>query len=44
MYCLRCRKKVEVEDEKIELTNTNKRKLLRAKCPECNAGLAKFTK
>jgi len=38
IYCLKCRKKVEVEDT-TEVVMKNGRKALTAKCPECGGKL-----
>jgi DNA-directed RNA polymerase subunit RPC12/RpoP len=44
MFCLKCRKKVDVDNKKIDESSINGRKMLRASCPQCNSGLAKFVK
>lgn len=45
MYCVKCRKKVEVEQSAITRENTSRGKpMLRARCPICGTKMAKFTK
>lgn len=45
MYCVKCKKKVEVEDNAVTNEKTSKgRSMLRAKCPVCGTKMAKFTK
>jgi endogenous inhibitor of DNA gyrase (YacG/DUF329 family) len=45
MYCVRCRKKVDVEDNNVTKETTTKGKsMLRANCPTCGIKMAKFTK
>ncbi|WP_455278994.1 DUF5679 domain-containing protein [[Eubacterium] cellulosolvens] len=44
MFCLKCRKKVNVDNNKINESSMNGKKMLRASCPQCNSGLAKFVK
>jgi hypothetical protein len=45
MYCVKCRKKVDVEDGVVTREKTSKGKpMLRAACPACGTKMAKFTK
>ncbi len=45
MYCVKCKKKVNVEDSAVTKEKTSKGKpMLRAKCPGCGTKMAKFTK
>jgi DNA-directed RNA polymerase subunit RPC12/RpoP len=45
MYCVKCKKKVNVEDPAITKEVTSKGKpMLRAKCPACGTKMTKFTK
>ena len=45
MYCVKCKKKVNVEDSAVTKELTSKGKpMLRAKCPTCGTKMAKFTK
>lgn len=45
MFCLKCRRRVEVKDSELKEERTsNGRKMLRGLCPNCGTKLAKFTK
>lgn len=45
MFCVKCRKKVSVNDTDVKRDVTAKgRALLRAICPFCSTKMAKFTK
>jgi len=45
MFCVKCKKKVQVDDKDVKNEVTTKgRKMLRAKCPACGTNMAKFTK
>lgn len=45
MFCVKCRKKVTVDDAKVRKEKTVKgRNMLRAVCPECGTNMTKFTK
>jgi len=45
MYCVKCRKTVEVEESAVTKENTSRGKpMLRARCPICGTKMARFTK
>ncbi|MBS7622730.1 hypothetical protein KEJ39_03535 [Candidatus Bathyarchaeota archaeon] len=44
MFCLKCRRKVTVEDSSVDESSVNGRRLIRASCPECSSNLARFMK
>ena len=45
MFCVKCKKKVTVDDKNVVRETTSKgRSMLRANCPNCNTKMAKFTK
>lgn len=45
MFCVKCRKKVMVNDADTKKDTTSKgRAMLRAVCPVCGTKMAKFTK
>ena len=45
MYCVKCRKKVTVDDGAVRRETTTKgRPILKAICPECGTKMTKFTK
>ncbi|MCX6660300.1 MAG: DUF5679 domain-containing protein [Candidatus Bathyarchaeota archaeon] len=44
MFCLKCRKKVSVDDSSIGESVVNGRRMLRACCPQCSSNMAKFVK
>jgi ribosomal protein S27E len=43
-YCVKCRKKVEIAEEKITSEDKGNKRLFRAKCPNCGTNTAKFGK
>lgn len=43
-YCVKCRKKVEILEEKITFEDKGNRRLFRSKCPDCGTKTAKFGK
>jgi len=43
-YCVKCRKKVEIESEKITSEDKGNKRLFRGKCPICGTKTAKFGK
>ncbi|MFH1327733.1 MAG: DUF5679 domain-containing protein [Candidatus Bathyarchaeota archaeon] len=45
IFCLKCKKKVTVQDDKVKKGRSkNNRPLVRAECPTCGSKLAKFVK
>ena len=45
IFCVKCKKKVTVEDNKVKKGRAkNGRPLIRAECPICGSKLAKLTK
>ncbi len=45
MYCVKCKKKVAVEDKTVKRELTSKgRPMLRSVCPNCKTKMTKFTK
>jgi DNA-directed RNA polymerase subunit RPC12/RpoP len=45
MYCLKCRKKVAIDDANVQRGTTTKgRPLLKSACPACGTKVMKFTK
>ncbi len=45
MFCVKCRKKVSVDDNAVQKETTSKgRILLRATCPVCGSKITKFAK
>lgn len=45
MYCVKCKKKVTVDDKNVKREMTVKeRPMLRAVCPQCGTKMTKFTK
>ncbi|MEM2942884.1 MAG: DUF5679 domain-containing protein [Candidatus Bathyarchaeia archaeon] len=44
MFCLKCRRKVTVDDSSVDESSVNGRRMMRASCPECNSNLARFVK
>jgi len=45
MYCVKCKKKVTVDDKNVKREMTVKgRPMLRAICPQCGTKMTKFTK
>jgi hypothetical protein len=48
IYCLRCKTKKEIADDKVEIgefeVNGKKRRIARAVCPDCGMKMNKFLK
>ena len=45
MFCVKCKKKVNVEDSTVTKSKTSRgQPMLRAKCPGCGSNMAKFTR
>jgi len=43
-YCVKCRQKVEVSDDKVTHEDKGNRRLYRGQCPNCETKTAKFGK
>ena len=43
-FCVKCKKKVGVADAEVTSEVKSTRRLLRAKCPNCNTNMTRFGK
>ncbi|MGQ9639672.1 MAG: DUF5679 domain-containing protein [Candidatus Bathyarchaeia archaeon] len=44
MFCLKCRRKVTVDDDGVSEGTVNGRRVLRASCPTCRSNISRFVR